>query len=255
MSSTSNNIELRLAQLESAIQASSPNVESRLQQVELTQLRQKTEELANQLSENTPKWDVQSIVKELLLPLVTPIAVTVIGIIATNRVTGAIKQRQLELSELTATRDLVEALAAPDVELPDAKARGVVLATFGRSAIAPLILQLQVDKQVRPIAAKSALRSIAFQYPDEVSDQLVRVLNNKRRIFTWKTHRDVIELIGDIGDSAAVSELQRFEKMLSADNALSLYSARVSQDSPPTAEAVDKLKESLEYALGRFELQ
>ena len=156
-----------------------------------------------------------------------------IGLYATISITGAIEKKRLELSQLTAIRELMVKLATPGAEPADAAATAMSLAAFGPPTIVPLIHELQAEGQTRPGAAEHGLRTLAFQYTVEVCGTLSQVLEDRSRLFTWKTHRRVIILLGDIGCADAVPVLKRYQATLEASDGLSQYKKIVSEISEP----------------------
>lgn len=230
----------------------SETIRDRVEQLEFATLKAQLDDVSAKVKALGPQPGLPPAVKDLL-PLVTPIVVAFIGIWATTSVTSELEQRRLELTELNDTLSLFKALGDPNVSLTNAKAEGAALAAFGPSAIGPLILQLQVEGQVHPLAAEYAMRAIAFEHPDEVCARLLAVLRNKSRFFTWKTHKQVIVMLGDIGCDDASGELQKLKEMLSGSDALESYKQCVSADAAPTVGDIDKLKEVVDVAIAKLQ--
>ena len=228
------------------------DLEQRVDRLDVDALRRRVDELETQVKALKPKTGFLASFKEFA-PLLTPIVVALIGLFATIVIKGAIEERRLELSQLTAIRELMVNLVAPETNIATAEATAVALSTFGPPAIVPLIYELQADGQTRPLAAGKGLRTLAFQHSDQVCSTLVQVLENRSRLFAWKMHRRTITLVGQIGCTDAVPVLHRYQTMLKSDDAIDQYKATVSEVPEPDPRAIGKLKRSLAEALERLE--
>ena len=233
-------------------EASLREVERRVDGLELDDLRRRVKALEEQVAKLKPASGWITRLKDFA-PILTPIVVALIGIYATTAIKGAIDRKQLELSQLTAIRELMVKLAAPDADLPTAEATAVALSAFGPPAIVPLIHELQSEGQTRSLAAERGLRTMAFQYPDQVCQALTQVLEDRSRLFAWSTHRHAIELLGQVGCTEAVPVLQGYRTMFESDHAVDLYKQRVSDDPEPNERAVAKLKDSVASALKQLQ--
>ncbi len=228
------------------------DLEQRVDRLELDSLKRRVDGLDERVGALQPKRGLLAGLKEFA-PFLTPVAVALIGVYATVVIKGAIEEQRLELSQLTAIRELMVDLAAPGTDLAAAEATAVTLSAFGPPAIVPLIHELQADGQTRPLAAEEGLRTLAFQHADRVCATLVQVLEDRSRLFAWKTHRRVIELLGQIGCADAAPVLRRYRTMFEADDAVEVYRKRVNEVPEPDMRAIGKLKESVKAALERLE--
>ena len=123
------------------------DLHKRVERLEFDTLSRRIEELENHVKGLVPSRSFLSVLKEFL-PLLTPIIVALIGLYATAVIKGAIQERQLDLSELTAIRELMVKLAAPGNDLETAEATAVALSAFGTPAIAQDVIKIGAPKDL-----------------------------------------------------------------------------------------------------------
>jgi hypothetical protein len=184
--------------------------------------------------------------------ILTPLILAAVSFYVTNSITGAMQREKLDLDHLSVMKELMTELASPDIDSAKAEAVAVSLAAFGQAAIVPLIHELQVGGDIRPLAAEEGLRAIAFRDPETVCARLGDVLRNRSGLFSWQAQNSVIRLLGDIGCGAALEDLKEFQVRLEAPDALRAYSAVVRETPAPTVKSIKKLQETLRHALEKL---
>lgn len=192
-------------------------------------------------------WDKLQAVSSLISGLV----VVIVAYFLTGSVNQALQERQLELSNLTAMRELMVKLGSPDISLPDAEATTITLAAFGKYAVVPLINQLQSERDIKVLAAEKGLRVLSLTHRAEVCESLMAILKNRTRLFTWQTHRRAIGLIGDINCVPAKPLLEQYAELIrrgTTKEGLEAYRDIVQEDPPPTFESIDLIRSELERA-------
>ncbi len=186
-------------------------------------------------------------------PIISGVLVALIGLWATHSITGAIERQRLELSHLTAMRELMIKLGDPKVERSEAEATGVLLGAFGSRAVAPLIHELGKPGGNRPLAARAGLRAAAFKDPDGTCELLVQVLENRRGLFSWRTQEEAVRLIGEIGCLEAAHVLREYRDLLSTDEGRKKYVNMVRDEPRPNVKAMGLLEKQVKIALEKLE--
>ncbi len=141
------------------------------------------------------KWDKISSLASLL----TPLMVVFVGYFLNDSVNAAFKDRQLHLDNIKEIHELLIIIPKiPKEKYHDLKATNLAIAAFGPPAIPLLINEMNSRKGKRPDAAKLALQTFVVTDPAPVCGALIRVINNRTKVFYWDAHRMAIELIGDL---------------------------------------------------------
>ncbi len=227
------------------------DLKSRVDRLELESLRTDVAELTKVVEDLKPGKGIWDDLKNFM-PILTPFILAGFGLWATTNITSAIEKQRLELSRLNAISEFMVEIRQPGANPRDAQAAAVSLAAFGTVSLEPLIHEMNSDGDVRPLAAMIGLRALAFEHAKEVRDQLEKVLSEGNRFFTWKAHRKVIDLLGDIGDGYTIKVLVDFKTMLEADDGLAEYRKTVSDSPGPTIKNQGKIQKDLERALEKL---
>lgn len=228
------------------------DLQGRVAANEIQLLRHQIAGLEEQVKKAESAGKLLSKIKDIAA-ILTPFILAAVSFYVTNSITGAMQREKLDLDHLSVMKELMTDLARPDIDSTRAEAVAVSLAAFGQAAIVPLIHELQVDGDVRPLAAEEGLRAIAFRNPEAVCTRLGEVLKNRSGLFSWQTHNSVVRLLGDIGCTSALANLREFQARLDAPDALEAYSATVRETPAPTLKSIDKLRRSLGRSLEKLQ--
>jgi hypothetical protein len=212
----------------------------------IKKLEKRVKELESNKQNN---WDKVKI----FAPIISSILVALIGIWAMHSITGAVEKQRLELSHLTAMRDLLVKISSPEIQKAEAEATGVLLGAFGSWAVSPLIHELGKPGEVRALAAREGLRVAAFKDPAATCELLISVLASRRGLFTWQTHLEVIKLLGEIGCSEALDILHEYKMLLSSEEGVNEYLAMLRLEPKPNIKALNKMLAEVEHSLNRIE--
>ena len=227
------------------------NLEERVARTETDLLREQVDRLTAQVKDLKPRRDLLSVLKDLA-PLITPIIVALFTLYATRNITAAIERQKLQLSHVSAMKDLMVKLATPGIERGEAEATAVSLAAFGTAALPPLLYELEASGEVRPLAAAAGIRAVALEHGEDTCAFLTRILENRSGLFSWRAHRRVIDLLGRIGCSSSVPALESLRATLAASEGLDQYRRMVSEDDPPSQRHLKTIVEALDDALERI---
>ncbi|HUS07274.1 MAG TPA: hypothetical protein VMZ52_13290 [Bryobacteraceae bacterium] len=189
--------------------------------------------------EKKPKdaWDKFASLSSLLSGLV----IAVVAYFLTGSVNNALQERQLQFSNAKEMQELLSRMADPKTLIPDKESTALVLANFGRYAIAPLLNEIESGQEGRMTAGERGLQAIGFSDPTNACRELRRVVEKPSRIFHWYTHAAVIRLLRDGDCRDVLPVLQRYQ---SADPK-SLYR----DDPAPSPEDLGRVKQELENTL------
>jgi hypothetical protein len=190
--------------------------------------------------------------------IIAGIGVAIVGYFLTGSVTQALKERELELSNLKEMRELILRLGNEKITDSEAHAAAMTLAVFGKYAVTPLIIQFQIDRMENQMAAEKALRVVALNLNNrtDVCSSLIEILNNRSRNFNWDVHRRAIRLIGAIGYKEAKPALEKYVALIKnskSKDGLEAYKKIVSEDRPPNFESIELLERELKLALQALE--
>lgn len=196
---------------------------------------------------------------QALSPIITGLAIAIVGYLLTGSVTQALKERELELSNLKEMREMILTLGKENITDNEAQAGAMTLAVFGKYAVTPLIIQFQMERMANQIAAEKALQVLAITYSrSHVCKPLIEILENRTRLFNWDVHRRAIRLIGAIGYKEAKPTLEKYNSLIKTSKSkegLEVYKKMVSEDRPPNFESISLLEEELKSALQALERQ
>jgi hypothetical protein len=192
---------------------------------------------------------------ELLLSFFQALLIAGLGVFFTDRVSNAIKQRELDLANVKEMRELLLELQSSGLTREQARADAAGLAAFGPYAIIPFIDLVQDGEDNQALAAESGLRSVALGHAKEVASAMTRVVQNRTRFYSWRAHQFAIDLLGELDWKKALPELESYALQFPADSAsdslaLSRFSNMVRDDPPPTTRTVVDLRTSLNTTLG-----
>jgi hypothetical protein len=187
-----------------------------------------------------------------MVPLVQALLLAGVAYILTGRVTNAIERGKLDLSNVTEMRELILALHRTHARADSALATAGALATFGHYAIIPFIDLLENGETNQVVAAQSGLRSVALLEPQAVSRQMRRVVRNRSRLYSWKTHRFAIRLLGEMEDGTSAPDLRAYASVIQSDSvgvALRNLQSIVRSTLPPDEAQLGQVQEELDLAL------
>ena len=117
-------------------------------------------------------WDKLAV----LAPIVQAILLAIVTFFLTGRVTNAIQRKQIEVSSVSAMRELIGKLGDEKITLADANAAAMTLAAFGNYAVPSLIHVIQNGGVNSTVAAERALRAVGIGDQKVVCESLRMVI-------------------------------------------------------------------------------
>jgi hypothetical protein len=191
-------------------------------------------------------------VLKAVAPIVSGLAVAVVGYFLTGAVNNAVQRQQLELSNVREMRELLLKLGNPQAPREEVQATAVTLSAFGGRAVPPLINLLQGGGETKVVAAQEGLRAVGMTDPRSVCEQLSRVIANRTRLFGWDTQLWSIGLVGQLGCVEARPVLEEYDRLLRASSAspdLAPFSRIVRENPAPSPRSLDDLQKALDQSL------
>lgn len=227
-------------------------LENRVSANEIELLRLKVASVEDELKNLKPGKKLLPKIKDIA-SILTPLILAAASFYITQSITGALQREKLDLDHLSAMKELMTELASPDIERAKAEAVAVSLAAFGTAAVVPLIHELQVGGDIRPMAAEEGLRAVAFRNPEKTCSLLGDVLQNRSGLFSWQTQKSAIRLLGDIGCDSALGGLLAFQTRLKLSDALENFRKSVREVPQPTEKNLESIKSEVERAIAKIQ--
>jgi hypothetical protein len=227
-------------------------------EAELEQLKPSLNERVERLERGLKQYKkigmrLLEIFGQSLIPIISGGIILLLGYWVKDSVDQALARQQLRLSYVTEMQELIEKMSEPGASRAQIEAAALVLATFGEPAVVPLINELQIEGSVRALAAESGLRAMALTAPSGACKILRKVLDNRTRLYHWKTHQRVIGLLGDIGCKDTLPTLNDYKNMIDnagKENNLLAYHSILRRDQLPDTDSIEQIQQSLVQTLG-----
>jgi hypothetical protein len=125
---------------------------------------------------------------------ITGLIVLVVGFALKDSVDLAIRQQQLQLSFVTSMKAGLDEMARERAPLASVEQAAVVLASFGRPAILPLINELRQGGN-RTIGAEAGLATLALTEPEEVCRLVLRSLARSSQLFDAEGYGAAVRIL------------------------------------------------------------
>ena len=193
-------------------------------------------------------WDKLAV----LAPIVQAILLAIVTFFLTGRVTNAIQRKQIEVSSVSAMRELIGKLGDEKITLADANAAAMTLAAFGNYAVPSLIHVIQNGGVNSTVAAERALRAVGIGDQKVVCESLRMVISNRTQLFSWSVHQTAIRVLGDLECREAVTEILVYRQLVDSgtvDNDLQQFRNLVAFDSNPSEQNLITVRDDLKRTL------
>lgn len=186
--------------------------------------------------------------------LLTGLVTLVIAFWIKDSVDIAIKQQQLQLSYVEKMKSEMSEMA--NAASPQAAERSAMLiATFGRPAIMPLVNELQYGGN-RLLGAEVGLRSLAFTDTDAVCDVVRRALESPARLFGIEGYMAAARTLAAAGCAPALPSLRRHLALVQeALDDRNPAKARAFVRETPEVTHLKEMKKAIENAISDIEIQ
>ncbi len=191
-------------------------------------------------------WDKLAV----FMPVIQALLLSFIAYLLVDSVNQALRERELELSNVKEMRESLLTLYSPSADSTELTASALALTAFGRYAVAPLILALETGAN-QNVAAERSLRALGTSQPRLVCEPIARIVENRRQGYTVETLISAVRLaraldcreaekgIGKLGEfltpGTSQDALLRLEKIVSAP--------------APTTQHLSDLREAIKRAL------
>jgi hypothetical protein len=186
---------------------------------------------------------------KVFVPALTPMVLLLFGFLLKDSYERAMNERELELSQASEMRELLLTLEREDVKQTEANAAAMTLAAFGRPALQPLIQILDHDGTVRPLAALRAIRAVGMAHHDATCLQLDKTLGTSHRVYSWQTHKKVIQLVGELECWQVYGTLGQYGTYIDQASGEGLGSYREIVRGHPDLKDIPGLKEEWEQTM------
>lgn len=205
-------------------------------------LQERLRKLEKDLEKLKGPYQVE-ILKAILPPLISGLAILVAGYWLTGSVNNAFQKRQLQLSNAKEMQPLLRDFYAGGVDL---NSTALALSAFGEPAIIPLLYALDTGVDVRSAAAAEGLKAIGRMEPQPVCEQLSQVLQDRTGLFSWETHLQAIKLGGELKCQDFPEVLKEYNALLTPKEALATFSAIVREQPAPDEQSLALVHKALE---------
>jgi hypothetical protein len=163
--------------------------------------------------------------------LISSIGAAVLAFFLTGSVNQALQQRQYELSAVKEMKESIAALNKPDLSDAEAQAKAAELAAFGRPAVPAFIHFLQSDNSGTVHGAERGLRLVGSLSPDDVCNQVTSILRNRSGLYTFHTHRRVLEIIADLDCYKSLPVVAAYNKaLINRDSLIAIVSDSIAPE-------------------------
>jgi len=214
-------------------------------------LQERLRKLEKDLEKNKGPYWVE-ILKAILPPLISGLAILVAGYWLTGSVNNAFQKRQLQLSNAKEMQALLRDFYAGKEE-KELNAMALALSTFGEPAIGPLLYVLDTGDEFQILAAAEGLKAIGLVEPPPVCEQLSSVLQDRTGRFTWITHWKAIQLGGELKCENFSAVLEGYNTLLTPrKGGLATYSGIVREEPAPDEGSLGTLRQVLENSQRLF---
>ena len=213
--------------------------------LELSSLYDRLRRLETPTKENPSRWYSSEVFKTVL----SGVILAAFGFLLTGRLEQSAKERELNTTNATEMQGLLTKVSTAQQQ--EANAAALALTAFGRYAIPPLVMELDVSTTSR-IAAEDALISMGLTNQTDICTILGQVLDNRTQRYTAQSQTSVIRILGVTNCQTAVPALRTYEKFLKAadaDTALTEYRRSVRDG---TFSNVTTAKSALDTAFARL---
>jgi hypothetical protein len=197
-------------------------------------------------------WDIL----QALSPLITGVALALIGYWLTGVADHAVKRSQLQFDYVKEMQELLVKLGDRKTTQEEAKTTAVALAAFGSYSIPPLLNEIQSGELNRPVAGEYGLRAVALADPTSACPALGRVLENRTAAYNWLTHRAAIRILGSANCQIARPVLADYQSRLNraaSTDGFTAFQETLAADPAVTKETVDQLKSEMDKSLKLLE--
>lgn len=175
----------------------------------------------------------------LAAPLAALIA-AVAAFLLTGRFTLANDRAKVSLELAKEMKVYVTELEKTDVKPADARANAVALASYGPAALPALVHFLRTGGDVTLEGVRHGFRVYAATDREPACAALANVLSGRGRLFSWRHHRQAIELLADLGCRGQTPELAKYGAVLSRaakPEGLARFNERFGTESDPPIDA------------------
>jgi hypothetical protein len=146
---------------------------------------------------------------EVLQAIIPGAVLAIVGYYLNDSVNHAFQEKQLEYSTIREMQTLVVDLEnAPDRKAAFEKASQ--LATFGKYSVPMLISQLDIGNPNSQMATEKALRTLGANDAKTVCNNLVAIIRNRSKVYSWHTHLVALSMTGDLACTSARAAIDEY---------------------------------------------
>ncbi len=172
--------------------------------------------LISSLPDKEESAPLKTFLEKFLVPLIPGLILFLIGYFLIDSVRQDLNERQLQTTNAVQIKPLLDSLLGR--ELPkseEADASALALAGFGRYSVVPLLNVLEAGGESRLSAAKKGLIAAGHIEPRYACRVLISALDDRTQLYSWHSHKELIEIIGRLKCPSATEAFNRYESLLS----------------------------------------
>jgi hypothetical protein len=147
--------------------------------------------------------------------LIGSIVLLILGYMVKDSVDQSIRRQQLQMSFAKDAQEQLKAMGTRETAITQVEQAAVLVATFGPSAVLPLVNELRHGGN-RAIGAQAGLEVVAIMEPETVCPILRRLLSNPSKLFSSEGHRAIARVLAVGGCRDAIPLLRQHERLVAA---------------------------------------
>jgi hypothetical protein len=153
--------------------------------------------------------------EKVLIPLIPGLIMFGIGYLLIDSVKQDLEERKVQTTNAAQIRPLLKTLLGKEMPgAEEANAAALSLAGFGRYSVVPLINVLESGGESRIAAAQNGLIAAGHIDKEYVCKVLVDAIDDRTQLYSWLSHKQLIDVIGRLNCLPAVDAFNRYEVLL-----------------------------------------
>lgn len=191
------------------------------------------------------KLDARKNIWEILQAIIPGIVLAIVGYYLNDSVNHAFQEKQLEYSTIKDMQAIVTDLEnAADRKVATEKA--IQLSMFGKYSLPMLVTQLDIGNTNSQMATEKALRTLGASDQKAVCDNLITILRNRSRVYSWHTHLVALGMTGDLNCRSAAPTVDEYRQDLNKQDFNQWVSA------PAEPKFISEIKDVVEVSSKRL---
>jgi len=153
--------------------------------------------------------------EKVLIPLIPGLIMFGIGYLMIDSVKQDLEERKAQTTNAAQIQPLLKTLLGKDMpSAEEANAAALSLAGFGRYSVIPLLNVLEGGGESRITAAQKGLIAAGHIENEYVCSVLLASIDDRTKLYSWLSHKQLIEVIGRLNCRQAAEAFDRYEVLL-----------------------------------------